>query len=175
MTASLIQLIPLSELASGQTAAIRNEIVKKMVAEVMSKTNLKEEQLVVRDIRPKDDLDYTYDDWYETTGATADAYETMSTGTMGDVRWVGIYGIKDDPLTQSCSSIKFNVGGADKVIWNLQSLNEYDGMVGVSPSGIIIPQMTPYTISRYVRSASSPTHLVLKGVVIEPRGRVLSP
>jgi len=178
LTAALMQLVPISELAPGQAAAIRNELVKRMIAEAVSKLNMTQDKLVVRDIRPLtgEDLDYTYEDWWETTGAADDAYETMTTGTIGDQRWVGIYGIKDDSeVGMSCTAIRFNIGGADRVIWNLQALNEDDGMVGICPSGIIIPQNAPYTISRYVRSRNAATHLVLKGFVVEPRGRVLSP
>ena len=176
LTAALMQLVPISELAPGQTGAIRTQLISRMCAEACSKLNMTQDKLVVRDIRPNGDLDYTYEDWWETTGAADDVYETMSTGTMGDQRWVGIYGIKDDSeMGMSCTAIKFNVGGADRVIWTLQALNEEDGMVGICPSGIIIPQNAPYTISRYVRSRNAATHLVLKGFVVEPRGRVLSP
>ena len=175
MGASEIQLIPFSELAPGEVGAIRNGIIKQMVAMAVQSLKLGENQVVVRDIRAKDDLDYTYEDWRETTSSTADAYETMTTGTMGDQRWVGIFGVKADADSFACTAIKFNVGGGDRAIWQLQALKPQDDMVGFCPSGIIIPQRTPYTISRYVRSASSSFLLVLKGVVVEKRGKVVSP
>jgi len=175
MGLSQIQLIPFSELAPGEVGAIRNGIIHKMVELAMQSAKLPEDQFVVRDIRALDDLGYTYEDWTEVTDATADQWETMASGTMGDQRWVGIFGVKADPDRFACTSIKFNVGGGDRVIWQLQSLREQDDMVGFCPSGIIIPQRTPYTISRYIRSASSPVSLVLKGVVVEKRGKVVSP
>lgn len=169
------QLIPASELAAGQAAFIRNEVIKKVVAMAVAKLNQLDSDIVVRDIRPKADLDYTYEDWGESTGSTANDYETMSTGTMGDQRWMAIYGVKVDPDSLSCSMLKFNVGGGDKVIWQLQSLGARDDYVGLTPFGIIIPPNTPYTISRYVRSVSAIANIMLKGVVIEPRGKVVSP
>ena len=175
MGASQIQLIPVSELAPGQIGAIRNEIIKRVLQEASRKLNLAPERFVVRDIRPMDDLDFSLASWYEGTGVTANAYETMSTGTMGDQRWVAIYGVKDNSESPTCSLIKFNIGGADRCIWQLQALNEDDGKVGICPMGIVIPENDPYTISRYVLVASQSTQLVLKGLVIEPRGRVLSP
>ena len=175
MGASQIQLIPKSELAPGQAAAIRNEIIKSVLEKAAFELKLGVDKLVVRDIRPKSDLDYTYEDWRETTGATADAYETMTTGTMTDQRWVVVFGVKDDPDNRSCSAIKINVGGADLAIWTLQQLSEEDECIGISPGGVVIPPNAPYTISRYVRSASSTSNLVLKGAVIEPRGKVVSP
>jgi len=173
--AAQTQLVPASEFAPGQIGVIRNQLIEEVVKQVAAKTNKAANQLVVRDIRPKDDLDYTYADWNEQTGSTADAYETMSTGTMGDRRWLVLFGVKFNSEALSVTQLKFNIGGADKAIWNLESLNEDDGMVGICPGGIIIPENIPYTISRYVRSASAPCNLVLKGVVIEPRGLVVSP
>lgn len=175
MPPSYTQLVPISELAPGEVATIRNEIVRGMMAIAMSQLNIGADKIVVRDIRPKADLDYTYEDWAEVTGTTVNAYETMSTGTMGKDKWMGFYGVKDDPDSVSCTAIKFNIGGNDRAIWLLQSLNELDGMVGICPSGVIIPQNAPYTISRWVRSINATTRLVLKGVIVERRGLVVSP
>ena len=174
MPSTQVQLIPFSELSLGQAAKIRNDIIQALVAKAVKELNKPPGLLVVRDILPKTDLDFTNEDWYESTGSSS-TWETMSTGTMGDERYVGIYGIKADPDAFSCNAIKFNVGGADKAIWLLQSLREYDDMVGLCPSGIIIPQNIIYTISRYVLYTLSSSCLILKGVVVEPRGKVISP
>lgn len=173
-TPAYTQLIPFSELSEGQAASIRNAVIQKLVSMATSQLAVPAEKLVVRDIRADSDMGYTYEDWRETTGATADAYETMDTGTMGDERWVGIYGVMVSG-DMSCSALKFNIGGADRTIWQLQCLKESDDFVGLCPSAAIIPPNTPYTISRYVRSASSTFHCVLRGVVVEPRGLVVSP
>ena len=175
MTAAYTQLIPYKELGPGQAAAIRNEIVKYMIAQAVTQLRKSPDDFVVRDIRADLDLDFTYEDWRETTSATADAYETMSTGTMADQRWMGIFGVKNCLDTLACTALKFNIGGADRAIWQLQALNEDDGWVGFTPFGIVIPQNTPYIISRFVRSASASVCLVLKGLVVEPRGKVISP
>ena len=181
MTAAYTQLIPFSELAPGQAAAIRNEVIKRMVEEATAKLHLVPEKLVVRDIRVKDDLvvyskgsDADVEDWANVTATSADAYETMATGTMGDQRWMGIYGVKTSQ-DNACTAIKFNIGGGDRAIWQLQSLSAENDYVGLTPSGIVIPQNAIYTISRYVRQTLSQTFIALKGVVVEPRGKVLSP
>jgi len=171
---SQIQLIPSGELSIGEVSAIRNKIIDGVVALACKELSMTPDKMVVRDIRALLDLDYTYEDWRETTGA-ATGWETMSTGTMGDNRWIALYGVKDDGNNLSCTSLKFNVGGADRVIWHLQHLNEEDGRVGICPGGLVIPQRVPYTISRYVRSVNATSNLVLKGVVVEKRGLVLSP
>ncbi|MBW2559623.1 MAG: hypothetical protein JRE40_02085 [Deltaproteobacteria bacterium] len=174
--ATEVQLIPMQELATGQAAAIRNGAIAAVVREVSRKLRISPEKLVVRDIRPKDDLDYTYASWYERTGATAAQYETMSSGTMSDRRFIGLYGVKDDTEVTNVTKIRIKVGNSIKAIWHLQNLYSNDGSrIGLSPSVVIIPQNTPYTIERYVHNATSPAQIVLKGFVVEPYGKVLSP
>ena len=174
-SASQVQLIPASELAPGQAAAIRNSAIQQLLQDASKYTNMAVDRLVVRDIRAGTDLDYTYEDWSETTGATANAYETMSTGTNVDQRWIGFYGVKVDPDSFAITALKFNIGGSDRVIWQLQNLGAEDGYAGFCPSVIVIPPNAPYTISRWVRSVSSTDKTVLKGFIVEPRGKVLSP
>ena len=173
--AALTQLVPASELASGQAAGIRNEVVKFLLGLVSFELKLTADRLVVRDILAATDLDYSTEEWGEVTGTTTGAYETMTTGTVGTDRWIGIFGVKLAEGAGACTALKFNVGGGDRAIWQLQSLNEEDGYVGFSPSPVILPQNQPYTISRYVKAISSPFFCVLKGVVVEPRGKLISP
>lgn len=179
---SQTQLIPLSELAPGQAGKIRNDCIEAMIGLATTALRLTRDRLVVRDIRAKDDLvvysaaaDADVEDWGAMTGSTANTYETLTTGTMGDNRWMGFFGVKAYVDQLCITAIKFNIGGGDRAIWQLQALNEYDGMVGFTPTAVIIPQNIIYTISRYVRVATSPSRLVLKGVVVEPRGKVVSP
>ena len=174
VNATLTQLVPLSELAPGEASSIRNQFIKRLVQIAALETKLSPDRLVVRDIRPKDDLDYTYQTWVETTGATESAYETMSTGTNVSDRWIGFFGVKVS-LDPPVSLIKFNIGGGDRAIWSLDSLNPEDDMVGFSPAGVVIPPRAPYTISRYVVMATQQVTVVLKGVIVEVRGKVISP
>lgn len=176
MPATQTFLIPLSEITPGEAAAIRNQAIKDVVAKAVTELKRSEDQFVVRDIRPASDLDFSTEDWDEVTGSTGNAYETMTTGSMGAERFIGIYGVKDNG-TPSCTLLRFNVGGKDVAIWDLQhlTLQRGDDRVGYSPAAVIIPQNDPYTISRYVRLTTSPSHIVLKGFVVEVRGRTISP
>jgi len=169
------QLIPFAELAPGQAAAIRNETIRKMLQLASVTFKLPPSKLVVRDIRPAGDLDFGTEDWGEVTGATSGAYETMSTGTMATDRFVGIFGVKDNSESPSVSALRFTIGGGERAIWILQDLNSEDGKVAFTPFAVIIPQQTIYTIARYVVSINSTSVIVLKGVVVEPRGKVVSP
>ena len=179
--ATLTQLIPFSELAPGQAAKIRSDLVGRLINEAAAKLSKSSDSLIVRDIRAASDIvlyskgsAIAVEDWACVTGTTANAYETMALGTMSDVRWIGIYGVTITEIC-ACTALKFNVGGADRVIWQLQALREDDSWTGFSPAGVVIPQNMPYTISRWVRQTSSPAFIVLKGVVVEARGTVISP
>ena len=171
-------LIPDLELAPGEASSIRNNFIRKLVAVAQLELKVPFNSIVVRDIRPIDDLDYTYQTWTEATGATESAYETMSTGagtaTKERDRWIGIFGVRVS-ANPAVSLIKFNVGGGDRAIWSLASLRPEDDMVGYSPAGVVIPPSTQFTISRYVVQASTQVTVVLKGVVVEVRGRLISP
>jgi len=178
---SYTQLVPFSEISPGQVGAIRNEVIKALIQEATIRLKVEPEKLVVRDIRAKDDLALysagsaaAVEDWGCVTGATINTYETLATGNVGDQRWIGIFGVK---ITENCActALKFNIGGGDRAIWQLQGLRSDDDYVGICPSGVVIKQNDPYTISRFVRVASGSALIVLKGVVVEPRGKVISP
>ena len=175
--ATEIQLIPVAELSTGQAAAIRNGAIDAVIKLAAPKFHLPPTKLVVRDIRPKLDLDYTYATWMETTGTTANAYETMSSGTLADRRYIGIYGIQDSSEAYNVSKLKISVGNSVKSIWFLENLYPYNGgpRIGFARSVIIIPQNTPYLIQRYVTNTSAGAQIILKGFVVEPYGKVLSP
>lgn len=177
MDAARVSLIPMRELSPGQAGKIRNQVITNLITMVSQKLKCDPGQLVIRDIRPQGDLDYSVEDWGEITGATADAFETMSEGTMGDNRWVAIYGVKTHIDRCNCSQIKVSVGNAERTIWSLMELtaDENGDMVGFSPMAAIIPENTVYTISRYVRIANASAEIALKGFVCEKRGILVSP
>jgi len=180
--ATQAQLIPFSELAPGQAAKIKSDFVTNLVNRVANELTKSPTDLVVRDIRAASDIALysagvaiAVEDWACITGGTtANAYETMATGTIADTRWIGIYGVKINGSC-SCTALRFTVGGSERIIWQLQALREDDDYTGLSVAGVVIPQNTPYTISRWVRVLSSSAFIVLKGVVVESRGLVISP
>ena len=170
------QLIPANELSPGGASSIRNGVMRSLLGQASKDLPMIEEKLVVRDIRPLSDLDYTIESWGEVTGATANTYETMSTGTLADRRFLAIYGVKLSKESMgSCSAIRITIGGSLKAIWVTEGLSKIDDYIGFCPSGIIIPQNTIYTIERYVIMTTSPFNCILKGLIVEPRGKVVSP
>lgn len=207
-SAALIQLIPMQELSAGQVGAIRNQVISQVVATASKELHMAEEKLVVRDIRPVADLqiyysgttDATSESWAYNSTATTNGYVSITGDkTMGDQRWVAIYGVRDMRLAlggiytatnvatsgmcqdiSRVSLIKISVGGGDKVIWDTRSMGGYtEAQVAFSPSAIIIPQNTTFNIryykNMYTVSDCGMFSLQLIGVCVEPRGKVVSP
>jgi hypothetical protein len=200
--ANVIQLIPIQEMAPGQVAAIRNEVKKALVVKASMELKMPPDLLVVRDIRPYDDLHWGTDDnaqdglvatalttnrWDFTTDATlagwlsciASAYRVMA-----DQRFVAIYGLRDSRMSQStipafqCTLWKIRVGNSDKVIWDASKCYAYRSeAVGICTSAVIIPQNTQYNIYGYLPTAAgnAVSWVALEGFVVERRGNVVSP
>ena len=226
MGVATTQLVPIKELTPGAVGAIRNQVIEALVAQVARELNLPPTKLVVRDVRPFNDLqmysggttDSTTDTWaFDTTTVTAGTYTTI-TGTkqMGDQRYVALFGVRDlrsaqglhttamgtaptgvygstgtsvfatfgGAIPQTVNHVKVNVGGADKVVWDISGLYAYHSeAVGITPSAVVIPQNAAFNISYALRAHRTDAALTpgmtariqLVGVTVEPRGKVISP
>jgi hypothetical protein len=79
--------------------------------------------------------------------------------------------------------LMINVGGNEKVIWDLQNMQAYpEALAAVCPPpGVIIPPSTTYQIYGYGglsddgASTDINCYIVLEGIVVEPKGKVISP
>ena len=206
------QLVPLQEMTAGSVAAIRNQVIKALVAQASKELGLPEERLVVRDIRPGSDLNIKAgsaaatanpaEEWDFPSTATSTGYEAIcpTTNTMANERYVALFGIRDHRLgfglhatatavippvaglgtvgmPSNVSLIKINVGGADKVIWDTKCMQVYrDNLCAFTSAAVIIPQNTAYQIYYYKTTTySCPIFMQLIGIVVEPRGKLISP
>jgi len=202
-----IQLIPLNEMTPGMAGAIRNQVIEAVVAQASRELALPYDKLIVRDVRPLSDLAMyavgttalTTDNWiFHATTTTANAWTNAcaNPATMADNRFVALYGVRNGMPTEGSAGggtagvagdvmvfspicqVKINVGGSDKIIWDIISTqSDRNTHVALSPSAVIIPQNATYNIQyklTYV-TADIICHLQLVGVVVEPRGLVLSP
>jgi len=202
MPATECQLIPLDEMAPGSVGAIRNSVIDSVVKLASSELKMTPEQLIVRDVNPVRDLimystgttTATTEDWVYTMAATAGYISVTGTQNMADNRYVALYGLRNLRAGQgthatstvafapvviapSISLVRITVGGADKVIWSLDSTIPYRmHEVGFSPTAVIIPQNASFNIAFYHKVAQAQImQIQLVGIVVEPRGKVISP
>lgn len=203
MAASNILLTPTQELAPGQVAAIRNAVIDAVVAKASSELSLPEDNLVVRDIRAYDDLGFGNNlaymasvtatnvwgtfkssDGYIATAANPGQYNNAiaDNTTMADNRYVALYGVRDWRISRptvndaDVSLIKFNIGSADRVIWDLTKCEAYKNFIaGITSSPVLIPPLAPYQISCYLVAGGTEVCLQLMGFVVEPVGILIVP
>ena len=219
--ATLATLIPIQELTPGMVGKIRNDVIQGVVALASKELSIPPTNLVVRDVRPFNDLGMyaggttaaAIDEWlYDATTTTANAFTSVSGAkTMGDQKFVALFGIRDlrrgvgvhttaMDLVESTSIpvaatgenafargilpgavvslVKINVGGADKVIWDLTSMEAYQDMnVGFTQAPVLIPQNVSYNLYYYFKTTAAGLRAWLQfiGVVVEPRGLTISP
>jgi len=203
---ALTQMIPLQELTPGQVGKIRNDAIEGTVAMASRELNLPRERLVVRDVRPVADLvlystgtTVSTREWWQYTIASSAAGWTAAnatTSTMGDNKFVCLFGARvprvghasmaatatTDAKTEGwpeISMVKLNVGGADKVTWDLGGMWAYGEKVGFTPSAVVIPQNTSFVIYYYLEEPTDSVAIItffqLLGVTVEPRGLTISP
>ena len=145
----------------------------------------------------------TAENWvHSATGTTIGYHSFTGATTMADQRYTAIFGIRDTRFNLGgtqlatvqvsyyknylpASMVKFEVGGAVKAIWDITSLGAYStDMSAFSYSPVLIPQNVAFNIYYYVKqfgdtvgtpASDADMYLQLVGVVVEPRGKVVSP
>lgn len=171
-------LIPFAELSTGQAAAIRNSTTQSVVNMASNQLRKPVSDFVVRDIQPLTDLGFSYNTWFKKLG-TSTGYETLVSGTMSNMRFVGLYGIMDWSEEMNVPLFRIKVGQSYKAIWDIERLYSPFGTpvprIGFSPTVTILPMNVPYVIERYVYTASAAAQHVLVGFTVEPRGMTISP
>ncbi len=143
-----------------------------------------------------------YEHWEYDITTTSVGYKSFTGDTnMADQRFVAIFGIRDARLGigatgtataqgglakphQLMSLIKFTVGGSIAAIWDITGLSAYHfDQAALCPAAIVIPQNVQFNIYGYTRNMNDTKAtgevgtlwLQLVGVVVEPRGKVVTP
>ena len=201
--AAITTLSSVKELATGQLSAIRNSAIDAVVKIASRELALPEEKLVVREIRPYTDLGMYSVTTVLDTASAADVWGSFCHGgsivnspasggnyvsactvskTIADDTYIGIYGVRDSRggittvTANAVTLIKFNIGAADRVIWDLTKAQAYyDGAVAVSPSVVVMPPLAPIVIYLYLHADNVEIYLQFMGFVVEPVGLVLTP
>ena len=144
----------------------------------------------------------TEENWLVDATLTVDYQNVTGAQTMADQRWIAIFGVRgltfntpgtgagvstatgaayptDTSYAKLASLIRISVGGSEKVIWDTSCLDAYrDAQVAFSQSAVIIPQNASYQIEycKLITTAVDCLYSIqLIGVVVEPRGKVISP
>lgn len=132
---------------------------------------------------------YTRSSTMVTSPASGGTYVSACTAskTIADDTYVAIYGVRDfrgsvglagvlTPTANAVTLIKFNIGNADRVIWDLTKAQlYYDSAVAISPAAVVMPPLAPIIIYLYLHANSVEIYLQFMGFVVEPVGKVITP
>lgn len=139
----------------------------------MKELGLKEDEIVVRDLRPED-VGLSTPEWTFNI-ASGTAWNTMiDAATISDSRFISIVGIMVMESTDSVvSQLKVTRGGQVKRYWQIQGANYLEDATMYFSDPIIVDQNTSITVEGYGVSTDSAFKCVLIGLVAEKKGLLI--
>lgn len=151
-----------------------NKMVEKLKFRAMKELGLGQDQLVLRPLRA-DDLGFSNPEWYFNPMVATSWNAIISSVTIADNRFIGIYGVYNNEDAGDASQIKVTRAGADTRYWHIQQIEGWQSNVGFADDPFTIDQNTIANIQLYARAASTLTEFQLLGVVVEKKGLLINP
>jgi len=167
-------LIPAGELTIDDVISLRQNVITRLFSVATRLTGLAKDEMVVRSILPKTDLNLSNETW-EASISTANAWNPWISKQLEDQSFIAIFGLANlsaDPIT---TAIKFTTGsGGTKVIDVIQYEDLYSQRERVDGyfNRFIIYKHKQYMNADLYARATGTERLVLKGFTVEPAGRV---
>jgi len=165
------------EFTAASVEARREEIKQKALQiAVESKVVASEADAVVRDLLPTD-IGASEPHWEQTLN-TAGGYNQVYNADLDDKRIVVIYGAIV-PEGTNASALKFNLGTSKVIdIWDLDKAKHTEDHMIIADEPIIYHKSATVNIEAYLPSGvTTPAtdNIVLLGIVVEPKGKTISP
>jgi len=129
----------------------------------------------LRDMRPQD-LTFTNATFSFSLTATSSYHTIVNNGTIGNNRWIAIYGVRTNETAELITGLKITSGGALKMDRNIEWVSgTQDKSLYFDP--VIVEQNTLVKIEGYNKGTTTDTGYVLAflGIVAEKKGQVLAP
>jgi hypothetical protein len=135
----------------------------------------REDQLVVRDILPKTDLNLANEDWKENL-ISANSWNTVFDFRVPEKKIIAFYGVRNIGTTPLTTAIKFAVGpgGAKtKDIVYIEGLEKNKEREAIFSTPILYEDGQYMYVQQYAKAAGTDS-LVYLGFVCEPKGELIS-
>lgn len=159
------------------------QMVANLYARAQKELGLSPDDLVIRDLRPEDIGASSAD--FRVGTANADWATLIDNKTIGDNRFVGIYGVvladtggtdafglpNEPPISQ----IRITRKGSMARYWNVKPVWAFQSKVGYTDDPVTVDQNTTITVEAWSRTASSLEGFTLLGVVVEKKGLLINP
>jgi len=146
------------------------EIYGKLVMELKRRSlrELREEEIIVRPLRPED-LGLGTPEW--TFNIITTTWNVMINTTIADLTWIGIYGILYAiSNTQAVSQLEIVSMGNNERYWQIQGCNFTENSSFFFDDPVIIDQNTNITINGYGVANGATEKICFLGVVVEKKG-----
>ncbi|MHA1833676.1 MAG: hypothetical protein ACTSV7_06755 [Candidatus Baldrarchaeia archaeon] len=166
----------LLKLSPEEIRAIEQEVEEILIKKALEqKIATRREDVVVRDILPATDFNWSYEYWQESVSASG--YATTVSVSLPDTKIVLFYGAKNLNPNPKTAAIKFLVGkGGTKVkdIWQIEHAYTEENAAVYSRDYVIYNKSEHITIQQYGRGTAGTDNLILLGKVAEPRGETIA-
>jgi len=166
---------PKGQLTPQDIAGIEASVKERLLSEASGKLNLSRDQLVVRDILPKTDLGLTNEEWV-TPSLTADAYTKYFDIKLPDNRFICFFGAGNnaaDPIVTLVVLKMGPAGGTTKGTMEIEEMYAEDVPICLTDEAILYRGGDHIYVDVWAK-ASGTEPLVLKGMVCEPYGQIIS-
>jgi len=170
-----MKLTPVEQMAVEDITALEATVKERLLEETSRRLALPRDQLVVRDIMPKTDLGLANEEWITPT-LTADAWTKYFDKALPNNRFVIFYGVANQSPTPIATGVLYKLGptgGTTKGVMMLEELYATRIPIGITDEAILYRGGDHIYIDVWAKEAGTEA-LVLKGMVCEPYGEVVS-
>jgi len=170
-----MKLTPIKQLSLADIAAIEASIKERLLDEASRRLARPKEQLVIRDILPKTDLGLTNEEWV-TPSLTANAWTKYFDIKLPDTRFICFYGAANNAADPIVTAVMLKMGPAGATTRGSMELEEIyadEVPVGILDEAVLYRGGDHIYVDCWAKKAGTEP-LVLKGMVAEPYGEVVS-
>ena len=164
----MVKAKTLEVLGKEEVKSLEQDVKEYLLKVAVERTGVPREKWVVRDLLPTD-LGLTSDEW-SFDYSTADAYNQIIDTTLGDRKFVVIFGIAIQDPNPKGTVIKFQKAAQVKDIIGIQDLFIAEEPIAYLEEPILYEENDDVDIYVYATEAKTGEKLILIGYIAELKG-----
>jgi len=166
-------IIPKEELTVAEVVEIEKTLTETLLEITAKQTGIAKEALTVREVMPKTDLGLTNEEWKISFTAAYKKEEKVRV-TLPKNKFIGFYGYTNQSADPKTLCVYFATPAKTVDIWQVEKVYTYPNVTGVTREPILFAGGKTMVIRMYGK-ATADDYPVLKGMVCEPIGELVSP
>lgn len=157
----------------GQALQAYRASVDKIVSIAKTQSHLRDDDIVVRPLRPQDLGQSTQ--YWSLAGATSAGWNDVINTTVSNDRYIAIYGVASNESIANLTQIRMQREQSYARYYSTEMLAGFESKIGYVTDPITISEKTNITIGIYQTTAATITKTSFIGAVAEKRGILLNP